>query len=109
MSLRYVIGFKFWGQNEHGLISPLIPIRVVKKDAIEVQTEYASQKFKRCEDYEETLAHEFHQKLCVEREQWKNKIATLEMQMQSENHRNFEKRTELCSTIDVNLNFLLLL
>lgn len=76
---------------------------VVLKDTIETETEYASQKFKKCENHEDALAHGFHKKLYLEREQWKTKITTLEMQMQNESHRNAEKRTELCLTIEVKI------
>ena len=63
--------------------------------------ELASQKFDHCQGYEEVLVKEFHEKLRQDREQWGNKIAKLESEIQQENHRNNEERTTLCSEIDV--------
>ncbi|XP_057378479.1 dynein regulatory complex protein 9-like [Daphnia carinata] len=70
------------------------------KDGLNRRAESASKSFVHCENQEENFVKTFNEKFRTEQEDWGNKIAALERDIEQENHRNTEEKMKLCSEID---------
>ncbi|KAI9553618.1 hypothetical protein GHT06_021540 [Daphnia sinensis] len=70
------------------------------KDGLDRRAESASKSFVHCENQEENFVKTFNEKFRLEQEEWGNKIAALERNIEQETYRNSEEKMKLCSEID---------